>query len=211
MLGKFNRQKETDNKKPISDRFTNSIDLPEANYNKNVNNTEENDVIILGAPEEHEETQLSTEVEIDPESQINFGLDTRRVRRVDLIRDNVRSWERLLEVMPFWRNLINPVNITFGLITIASSFIVVAFNFSELSSNPSLFYSQISGYRISVEKSLFWVIPIFVAVIQLVLFRLIRAVFEFDRRLSGVLAITQIFFNIILVIALLQIISLVTV
>jgi hypothetical protein len=207
LLGKFKKLKPSTNKKPIADRLEYGLDLPSTDYSKYQADSEAGATL----QEQSQLLELSTEPEVDPETQINLALDTQKIGRIDVIKDNVRSWERMLEVMPFWRNLINPVNITFGIITIISTFLIIAFNFPKLSSQPALFFSQITGYRIAVDKALFWVIPIFVMAAELILFRLLRSVFDFDRRLSSVLAFTQIFFNVILTIGLLQIISLVTI
>jgi hypothetical protein len=144
----------------------------------------------------------------DTEEQMQFGLQTARVRRIDLIRNNVRRWEDIIQVLPFWKSEVITINIAFSLITIIALTGIVIATFASLPTQVPLVYQQFSDSWLLVDKSVLIVLIIGLAVIEFILIRLKRVIFDFDRRLSSVMALTQIFFNALAIIAMVQIVSL---
>jgi hypothetical protein len=140
---------------------------------------------------------------------MDFGLQTAKVTRINRLKNNVRRWENIIEVLPFWRIAYNPINITFAILTAIFVSLLVVINYNTLDQNQIiLFYSQVDQTRVLVPKVAIVLIPIAVMVFETVILRLQRLIFDFDRRLSNVIAASQIFFNIMLIIAMLQIMSL---
>lgn len=155
-------------------------------------------------------TTSNIDLEEQPVEQIELGLDTNRITQVGQLKENVRRWETAVAVIPFWRNALHPVNITFAIITVIVIALMLYTNLNAISNSTDmpLFYSQVKGTWGIVDTSIFFLLPIVIAVIQIFILRLKRAVFNFDRRLGSVIAITQIFCNVLLITAFLQIISL---
>jgi len=144
----------------------------------------------------------------DPE-QIKLNIESSRITRIERFRDNLRKWENIIEVLPFWRIPINPINITLSVFTTFVSAVLIWGNIFKLGNQIPLFYSQVTHSRLLIAKPLFGLIPIMIGIFQIIILRFTRNIFNFDRRLSSVISAAQTFFNIMLMIALFEIITLV--
>lgn len=145
----------------------------------------------------------------EPEEQMHFGLETSRVTRVQILKKNIRRWEYIIQVLPFWKSGVITFNITFSILTVVGLALLVIFTFSQLPTQIPLIYQQVDGSWILINKSVLALLLVGLAFFEIVLLRLKRVIFNFDRRLSNVMATTQIFINLLAIIALVQIISLV--
>jgi len=146
-----------------------------------------------------------TETEL---AQINMGLNTARPSRIFRLKDEIRRWENILELLPFWRQPLNPVNIAFSVLTVIFGAGLIYSNFDKLPGEVSFIYSQLQDKWLNSDKTLLALLPVGFAIVQVVLLRLNREIFNFDRRLSLVMAAIQIFANAVLLIGLIQILSL---
>jgi hypothetical protein len=142
------------------------------------------------------------------QERMDFALDHTRITRVEQLQQDVRKWEGIIEVLPFWRMPINSINISLSVITVIGSALLIYLNLNNLPEQIPLFYSQAEGNWQLVSKPIFALLPVGLAMFDLLLIRSKGLIFNFDRRLSAVLASAQSFFNILGFIALVQIISL---
>ncbi len=161
------------------------------------------------------ETTSLTEVEnefplVDPKEQIGFELERSKITFINRLLREIRSWENLVEVMPFWRSLINPLNITVSILTALITAVIVIINFNTIPNQFPLIFSRVAANWLLIDKSFLIVLPIIVIIVQLILTRLIRIIFDFDRRLSVVMGANQLIFNILFIIALIEIVNLVS-
>ncbi len=154
-------------------------------------------------------TETKARVDNNDPSQLGLQIDDGKIHKVSKIRENVRKWENIIEVIPFWRMAINPINITISIITVIATVFIVFSQANLLPDEIAIFYSHIDNTRVNIDKSFFLLLPVIIAIFEVVLIRLKRIIFNFDRRLSGVMAVSQSFFNITLIIALIEIITLV--
>ncbi len=168
--------------------------------------------------QEQEDEKFPSLVDLDvseqtaPEQErMEFALDRTRVTKIKQLQSDVRRWEGIIEVLPFWRMAVNPINVTTALLSSLIMAGLVYLNFSKIPDEMLFYYSQTNSSWLLMDKSLFSLVPIGFFVIQLLLLRLKRSVFNFDRRLSVVMAVTQVFFSVMGIIATLQILSLVLV
>lgn len=142
------------------------------------------------------------------EDQMDFGLQTQRIYSIDRVKQQLNRWEDIIEVLPYWKLAINPVNLT---IAVATSLIISIAIYSQsfsISENAILFYSQIDDFHLTIPKILFLIFPILIIVFEIILLRLERFVFNFDQRLSTVISSSQIFINILSIISIIQLLSL---
>lgn len=157
------------------------------------------------------QAQELTPEQQDPREQMQFGLETAKVTKVQILRRNIRRWEYIIQVLPFWKSEMITFNITFSFLTIVGLALLVVFTFSKLPTQVPLIYQQLDGSWLLINKSVLAIILVGLAMLELILIRLKRVIFNFDRRLSNVMATTQIFVNALAIIAFVQIISLVLV
>lgn len=155
------------------------------------------------------EAQELVPEKIEPEEQMHLGLETSKVTRVQILKKNIRRWEYIIQVLPFWKSGVITFNITFSILTVLGLSLLVIFTFSQLPTQIPLIYQQVDGSWILINKSVLAILLVGLAFFEIVLLRLKRVIFNFDRRLSNVMATTQIFINLLAIIALVQIISLV--
>lgn len=167
---------------------------------------------------EQEDEKFPSLIDLDvsehtaPEQErMEFALDRTRVTKIKQLQSDVRRWEGIIEVLPFWRIAVNPINVTTALLSSLIMAGLIYLNFSKIPDEMLFYYSQANSSWLLMDKSLFSLVPIGFFVIQLLLLRLKRSVFNFDRRLSLVMALTQVFFSVMGIIATLQILSLVLV
>lgn len=173
-------------------------------YPKKNTNNDENELFLTELPPQ----ELAETQEIDSESQTSFALDRTRITRIQKARQDIRRWENIVEVMPFWRIPINSINITLGLITTGIVAVLVAQVIGSSVNQVHYYYSQLASDWVQMDKSFAIFVPVAVGVMELLLLRFQRLVFNFDRRLSSVIAVTQCFFNVMLIIAVTQIVNL---
>lgn len=148
--------------------------------------------------------------EVDEKSQIRLDLDTPRTTRLRRATSDIRRWENIVEVMPFWRLPVNSINVTFSAVTAVAIAVLILFNIGVLSQIGTVpfFYSQSTAERIELEPAFIAIVPIVVVAIELILLRFKRIIFNFDRRLATVLGTSQTFFNFIMIIGVVQLLSL---
>lgn len=154
------------------------------------------------------ETSLETERNTDLTKQFGMGLEASTPTPLMRLRSNFRQWENILELMPYWRYPILSINIAVSVMTVIFSAILVYTNFNNLPNQVSFIYSQLADKWLTEEKIILALFPIGLALIELIIMRLGREIFNFDRRLSIIMAGVQLFANVILIIGLFQILSL---
>lgn len=154
------------------------------------------------------ETSLETERNTDLTKQFGMGLEASTPTPLMRLRSNFRQWENILELMPYWRYPILSINIAASVMTVIFSAILVYTNFNNLPNQVSFIYSQLADKWLTEEKIILALFPIGLALIELIIMRLGREIFNFDRRLSIIMAGVQLFANVILIIGLFQILSL---
>lgn len=164
---------------------------------------------IAGAEETEGQDDIPqiAETNLVAPEQIHLGIETPSQKRTFRAGYNFRRWEDMIELLPFWRQALNPINITFSIAICAAVIVLLFAHFANLPPDVPLFYSQATSSFILVDKTILLGLPIIILVVQLGLLRLLRHVFNHDRRLSNVIATAQIFCNFTYFIAILELLS----
>ncbi|MFW5702812.1 MAG: hypothetical protein ACOCXP_02490 [Candidatus Dojkabacteria bacterium] len=157
----------------------------------------------------HEKAIVKASSSAGGEDQMGFGIEVQRVTFIQKWRESIKEWEQMIQVLPYWKSEINVANIVLSFTAVVSFIGILLVNFNELPNELPLFYSQTENNWYLLEKELMIFLSGALFSVELILLRLMRLVYNFDRRLSVVIAGTQVFLNLILVIAIIQIVSLV--
>lgn len=152
--------------------------------------------------------EFGTEVNIDSESQLEFGLQQSKVSDLSKFRQTLKRWENIVEVLPYWKQAINPINLTTSIVIGIGVVLMGIYVATSVSGEGILFFSTVEESHITVSRLEFLMFTIAIAVMQVVLLRLERQIFNFDRRLSASIAGVHIFANFILTLAMLQLLIL---
>ncbi len=125
------------------------------------------------------------------------------------IKRKLNKTEALFEALPYWKNF-SPV------MALVSSVALVLFlallswqKFSELPAQIPLIFNQRLGSWELIDKQLLIVVPVIFAMLLVIILRLNRLVFNFDRRLSYIANLATILFNVLAAIAFSQLFALV--
>lgn len=191
---------------PAPASFVNEADPITSQYEQFTSTAEE-----VTDPIRYDLTSRATDLATTAEAaeQMHFGLEATKVSRIQLFQKNIRRWEYIIQVLPFWKSEVITFNITFSILTILGLAVLILVTFADLPTDIPLVYEQLNGSWVLINKSVLVLLLVGMSGFELVLLRLKRIIFNFDRRLSSVMATTQIFINALAIIALVQIISLV--
>lgn len=197
MLGNVFPQKENKLNNQSSDQLLNSLNLEPIQDNQTT------------VTDQNEDLPIDLSQPVDEKAQIGMSLGAvARPKPVSKLRDDVRRWENLVEVMPYWKIPVFPINLTITIASIVCLFLIIIFSFDRLPNELPLFYSTSTSARTLVDKSMFIVFPVVIAILSVLIMKVKRTIFDFDRRLSIVISLAQIIFNLLLVVAVLQLVSL---
>ncbi len=139
--------------------------------------------------------------------QLEIGVRVKKAGLVYKLKQRFEHLEQTLEIMPFWKD------ITFVFMAVSSILIPLAiiltivYKFNSLPFQIPFFYNTQTEQWILIDKGIITIIIIFYAVINLILLNIIHLVYYYDRRLAKILAINSNLANILLFIALSQILS----
>ncbi|KKQ35986.1 MAG: hypothetical protein US52_C0012G0011 [candidate division WS6 bacterium GW2011_GWA2_37_6] len=141
--------------------------------------------------------------------QFGLGIQTKEKRPLSGFNRKLHNLEMKLEVMPFWKNFSFVFYALSSLIIPGGIIALMLYKFNQIPVEIPLFYNpQISSW-VLIDKSIAIILPIIYAIANLVLLNLNYSIFQYDRRLSQVLAFTMNISNILFLIAFAEILSIV--
>jgi|GEM_PF-4980440 len=120
----------------------------------------------------------------------------------------VRQLERLVAVMPYWRSTLQPLNVVASTILPIITLGIWIINYSTLPAQVPFTFNQLEKINHPTDKILLPLASIFLILLNLVILRVNRNVFDFDRILANLFAATQIICNILYFIAVVQLLNL---
>lgn len=150
--------------------------------------------------------QLNKKSEVD---QFGLEIKMKKFQPINEINRRLNSIERKLEIMPFWKNFIFVFMIFSSLAIPAGIEFVLIRWYNELPSEFPLFFDPNEGSWQFLQKGWVIFIPLIYAGLNLILTNLTHSIFQFDRRLAQIIAISIGLFNILFLIAFSQLISIV--
>lgn len=156
--------------------------------------------IVKPGPEQIDKSQL--------------GLPTPEQPRVEEFFSNLKYQlkrrEAEIELMPFWRGLGMP----FALVTTVATFILMfglgLLKFNSFGPQIPFYYNAIDGKWEDANKSLLLFIPIVYVIVMSVALRLVYDIFRYDHRLSNIMSWVITAMNILIIVAVGQIYSLIS-
>lgn len=184
---------ETSQKKKIPRKFNIKFNYQEFLFGENKENH---------TPEEIQE-QISKE-------QISFDIKVPTKEPYYNFKRKLTRLESLLEIMPYWKNLVNVFTLIFGLfIPIFMSYLIFN-NYDYLKEKMPLFYNNaLKQWESDTDKGIFILMPLIVAGFNLLIVRLCMMMYNFDRKLVYVISSALIMVNVLVLISFIQILYLV--
>lgn len=147
------------------------------------------------------------------DEQLVFPITPRRVtfeQRLQFIRMYFERRQELLEVSMLWKNPSLPFNIVSVIFVIGLLFVGGIFEFDKIPSKIPLFYNHVEKSWEQADKSAIFIIGTVLLAAEGLLINLIIKIFRSDRRLALTLSWVITFINVLIIVAALQIYSLIT-
>jgi|GEM_PF-393666 len=141
--------------------------------------------------------------------QIQFDISTSQVNIFNKIKYKLKHFELIIEIMPYWKNGLTVFSTVFAIFTTASLLMIVLYDFNSLQKNIPLFYNHSENTWNFSDKSILLFLPIIVGALNFIIHRLSLMIFKFDKNLVYIISLAMVLVNGILIIALLQILSLI--
>ena len=149
----------------------------------------------------------------DDEEQLVFPITPRKVtfeQRIQFLKLYFERRQELLEVSMLWKNPALPFNIISVVFVTGILFIGGIIEFDRIPLKIPLFYNHVEKSWEQADKSAIFIMGILLLIIEGVLINLIIKIFKSDRRLALTLSWVITFINVLIIIAALQIYSLIT-
>lgn len=141
--------------------------------------------------------------------QIDLGLKRSRLEWFYNLKQKVSRRSAVIEALPYWRN----VNTVLALLCSIAFIVIIIYvegrNYQQLPDRIPFFYQQASNSWALTDKEVILPVPIFLAVNLGVLIRLSSVIYKFDRRLALMLNTGIIIFNLLGLVAFIQMMSLI--
>lgn len=131
-------------------------------------------------------------------------------QQVNFVKLYFERRHELLEISMLWKNPALPFAIVSLLVVSALTFIGGIIEFDRIPSRIPLFYNHVEKSWEQADKSAIFIVGIAIVTIEAILINLIIKIFASDRRLALTLSWVTTFINLLIVIAILQIHSLIT-
>jgi len=150
---------------------------------------------------------------LDDEEQLTFPITPRKVtleQRIQFLKLYFERRQELLEVSMLWKNPALPFNIISVLFVVGILFIGGIFEFDRIPLKIPLFYNHVEKSWEQADKSALFIVGLFLLAIEGFLINLIIKIFRSDRRLALTLSWMITFINVLIIVAALQIYSLIT-
>ena len=137
-------------------------------------------------------------IDIKPSKYESFFRFKRLISRV----------ERTAEVMPFWRSGLIVTTLSISIVSVLLIAASIYLSFSSLPREVPLFFNQTTAMWELSLKAYYLFVPIILAAIIVISWRLIYSVFIFDKRLANIGVWTLLLFSLFSLIGISQILSL---
>ncbi len=143
------------------------------------------------------------------DSQIKLNIKESSLEPMYKVKRSISKIEVAAEAIPFWKNTLSVITLTFSILTLIVFGFLIYFYFPKLPSEMPLFYDHSNGRWILYPKSFYLFMPFVFGGIIAVLWRVNYAVFFFDRRLALVATWIILLLSFLNLIAIAQILSLI--
>ncbi|MDZ4839952.1 MAG: hypothetical protein SGJ04_08095 [Bacteroidota bacterium] len=151
---------------------------------------------------------------LDPQlDQLDFGITPRKLtlsQRFEFFKMYFERRQEILEISMLWKNPSLPFNIISVIFVISLLFIGGVFEFDKIPLKIPLFYNHVEKSWEQTDKSTVFIMGTILLVTEGILINLIIKIFKSDRRLALTLSWVITFINVLMIIAALQIYSLIT-
>ena len=154
---------------------------------------------------------MANQKQTNQEKQITLPLKKGKKEVYYQVKHKVSRFSAIFGVLPYWKNIINVAAFISSVFVVLILIILLTQFYGKLPNKISLFYYQTSNSWNLIDKEVLIIIPVFASFILVLASRLNTAVFRFDRRLSTVINVAILIFNLFLLIAVLQLFSLILV
>lgn len=172
---------------------------------------------ILRNPDNSDFTESSVESDgnyfqvAEGQLQIPTGnVSSRLSRLLSGIRHNLRKRRDELEISLVWKSIAIPLAITTWFVNIFLVVIGGIVYFEKLPPTVPLIYDSLNNRWEQVDKSVIFLFMLFIGLAEFVLIQYVFSIFKFDKRLALTFSWIIVFLNAMLLIAILQIFSLIT-
>lgn len=145
--------------------------------------------------------------------QLDFGITPKRItlkQRFGFLRMYFERRQEILEISMLWKNPSLPFNIVSVIFVIGLLFVGGIFEFDNIPLKIPLFYDHVEKSWEQTDKSTLFIMGIVLLLTEGLLINLIIKIFKSDRRLALTLSWVITFINVLIIIAALQIYSLIT-
>ena len=156
-------------------------------------------------------SEASQALRPDPD-QLSLDLSTRNLGLQEWIsgmRNKASRREIELELIPFWRNFSSVLALVSSICLVAMLAILGLVMFNRLPPRIPFYYNSVEARWEQGDKAMVLIIPIVLAVIDLILLKFIFDVFSYDKRLGLMLSWSMTIVNMLIIIASGQIYSLI--
>lgn len=145
--------------------------------------------------------------------QLEFGITPKRItfkQRMSFFKMYFERRQEILEISMLWKNPSVPFNIVSVIFVIGLLFVGGIFEFDNIPLKIPLFYNHVEKSWEQTDKSTLFIMGIILLLTEGFLINLIIKIFKSDRRLALTLSWVITFINVLIIIASLQIYSLIT-
>lgn len=163
-------------------------------------------------PKKIKPAQLEKPITIE-EDQLQFNITPKKPtlkQRLQFIKLYLDRRQELLEISTLWKNPSLPFNIVSVIFVLGLLFVGGIFEFDRIPLKIPIFYNHVEKSWEQADKSTLFIMGIVVLFTEIALINLIIKIFKSDRRLALTLSWVVTFINVLIIVAALQIYSLIT-
>lgn len=154
-----------------------------------------------------------TPIERPSEDQLDLQITPKKItfqQRLQYFKIFLERRQELLEISTLWKNPSLPFNIISIIFVLGLLFIGGIFEFDRIPARIPMFYNHVEKSWEQTDKSTVFIIGIIVLIAEATILNLIMRIFRSDRRLALTLSWIISFINVLIIVAILQIYSLIT-
>lgn len=131
------------------------------------------------------------------DDQVGMELKGSRMEWMYNIKNRVNKVSSVAQVFPYWRNLNTSLAILSSIVFVAAMFLIITGEASSTVDELPLIYIQASQSWELMDKEFLLMIPFATGAMLMILLNLSNAIYKFDRRLSFMINMGMIVFNIL--------------
>lgn len=155
-------------------------------------------------------TYAHNDVDIVSPQQMVFDIPYSKKEPYYNLKRRLIRLESMLEIIPFWKNLLNVFTLIFGVFIPTVMGYLIYTNYDNLKNKMPLFFNHTTKqWESETDKGIFILLPFIILGFNMLLVRLNIMMYNFDRKLVYAISFALIIVNILVIISFIQILYLV--